>query len=422
MALNCSDVDPSLASLCECNNTVHVLEAALAAADSAAESVCASASSIDAFNLPLHIGAIFIIIVCSFIGVALPLLGKLMPRCGIPPFAIALGKTAGTGIVLSCALVHMLLPATESLTSECLPAAFSVEYAAYSYLFCLLSALVMHGTELTVASRGSALDSSTAAAATQLSDGGDAALSAIVPASTAVESPAADAAGDDDSAAMTAKRPAAPAPDAADSSLTSPPSVGVNVDAVATIKASSAPPPTCAHAHDATGSAAALQSAERLVAAISMEFAMSFHSILIGITVGLSTDAEFPALLTALCFHQFFEGVAVGARLVDAPMSSAADIAFAVIFALSAPVGMAVGTGLVGSGGIDTNSEAFTLATGVLESVCAGILLYFGFSLLLADFPADLKRFAPHSAIKRAAFFAALWLGVGLMSFIGRWL
>jgi zinc transporter 1/2/3 len=62
---------------------------------------------------------------------------------------------------------------------------------------------------------------------------------------------------------------------------------------------------------------------------------------------------------------------------------------------------------------------------GTFDAVCGGILLYIGFILLLKDFPEDTKRFCekrPDDLLRRAGLFSALWVGAGVMAFIGRYL
>lgn len=41
---------------------------------------------------------------------------------------------------------------------------------------------------------------------------------------------------------------------------------------------------------------------------IALEFGILTHSVIIGITLGVSPQADFVGLLVAICFHQFFEG------------------------------------------------------------------------------------------------------------------
>jgi solute carrier family 39 (zinc transporter), member 1/2/3 len=100
--------------------------------------------SAGAYDMPLHIAAIFIILATAFLGASLPLLNKRFFRGTVATYIITTGKCAGTGIVLSCALIHMLQPANESLTSPCVPAAFNLDYTAYAFLFALLAALTIH--------------------------------------------------------------------------------------------------------------------------------------------------------------------------------------------------------------------------------------------------------------------------------------
>ena len=84
---------------------------------------------------PLRIASIFILLACSVAGLLPSLMGKR--ASGLASRAITLCKTVGTGVVLSCALIHMLLPGVESLTSECVPASVSEDYPALAYLITL---------------------------------------------------------------------------------------------------------------------------------------------------------------------------------------------------------------------------------------------------------------------------------------------
>ena len=42
----------------------------------------------------------------------------------------------------------------------------------------------------------------------------------------------------------------------------------------------------------------------------------------LGLALGVAGDDDVDALLVALCFHQFFEGIALSSRVVDARFSS----------------------------------------------------------------------------------------------------
>lgn len=72
------------------------------------------------YSQPYHISAIFIVLVASALGTAVPLLGSHIAVFAVDPFLLVLGKCAGTGVVLACGFIHMLQPSNESLTNSCL--------------------------------------------------------------------------------------------------------------------------------------------------------------------------------------------------------------------------------------------------------------------------------------------------------------
>jgi ZIP Zinc transporter len=107
---------------------------------------------ISAYDQSLQIASIFILLVASAVGVALPLLPKYSKTLSVNPYLIVLGKCAGAGVMLACALVHMILPSNEALTSECVPSFFNSSYPAFSFFFALLAALSSHLIEFLVES------------------------------------------------------------------------------------------------------------------------------------------------------------------------------------------------------------------------------------------------------------------------------
>jgi len=267
------------------------------------------------FSLPLRIAAVFIVLAASLVGAAVPIVAK---RCAVDGLVftriLMLGKAVGTGVVIACALVHMLQPSAESLTSACLPRAFNDEYPAFAYFFCMVAVLFMHAFEHALAVRLAAQQ------AQQAQRGG----------------------------------PAQPL-----------------------LTGSGAPPFS--------------QRTERIMAALMMEVGVSVHSIFIGLTTGIADEPQLRTLIIALCFHQCFEGIALGWRLAEASFSSRAEAAFALVFAVSAPVGIAIGAAVTAGGVLNTNGVTFLLVQGILDALCAGVLLYLGFGLLLADFHRDLR-------------------------------
>ncbi len=153
-----------------------------------------------------------------------------------------------------------------------------------------------------------------------------------------------------------------------------------------------------------------------------LEFGVALHSVLIGVALGTTDSLNFVALFIALCFHQFFEAIALGAQIERLDNKSLIPaIAMIIFFALTTPVGIAIGIG-IHSGTYNPKSVVALMVNGVLDSVSAGILIYVALVNLMAGemgvhahgFFALKKRF-------KFLYFGALYLGAAAMAVIGRW-
>jgi solute carrier family 39 (zinc transporter), member 1/2/3 len=370
-------------------------------------------------DLPLRIAAVFIVFVASFAGVLTTTAGKVAERFAPSAFAIALGKTVGTGVVLACALVHMLLPADKSLTSACLPLSFhAADYGAYAYLFAMYAALGMHLVEYAIMHFGASASSSAhkSAAEARLP------VVAVAAATSASASPA---------PTPTQALTPLPGPAGAAENLFAPKptlaATGGECECAADAsRRYHANPQTAVHLADIASDRAAPPDQHSTVAALSMEFGLSVHSLFIGLAMAVAGDSNFRVLLAALTFHQFFEGVGLGARLAEASMTQLLRLALMLVFSVAAPVGISVGIALMNSPNYNPNGGDFLISQGSLDGVCAGILLFLGFQML-SDLSHDLERFCDspgvaNAALRRTAFFVALWGGAGAMASIGKFM
>jgi len=122
-------------------------------------------------------------------------------------------------------------------------------------------------------------------------------------------------------------------------------------------------------------------------------------------------------LLAALTFHQFFEGIALGACLMVAEFKLWTYSLMALGFALTTPVGIAIGLGI--SHLYNENSPAALGTQGVFDAVSAGILIYMALvDLIAVDFTSNKLK----SSIKlQAAAYAALFMGAAVMFALAIW-
>ncbi|KAJ3041074.1 high-affinity Zn(2+) transporter zrt1 [Rhizophlyctis rosea] len=125
----------------------------MAAADAAgAETLDACAANFDGeYNKPLHIGAIFIILVFSLTGTMLPIISHRLSSAKKNQLPFHLIKLFGAGVILCTSFVHMFTPATEILTSECLPQVFH-DYHAWAGAIALMGVLFTHLFQVLAAS------------------------------------------------------------------------------------------------------------------------------------------------------------------------------------------------------------------------------------------------------------------------------
>ena len=181
---------------------------------------------------------------------------------------------------------------------------------------------------------------------------------------------------------------------------------------------------TIAHEHGEHGHAHSVLLAagfKRTISAYMIEFAVTVHSVFIGLANGIDGDDQLHVLLVALVFHQMFEGIALGSRIADANLPSHwHEVLLTTVFSIAAPLGIAIGIAV--KTGLNPNGETFLLIQGTFDGVCGGILIYIGLVLLLKDFPEDMIKFCGNNNYKKAGMFGALYLGAGLMAFIGKYL
>ena len=184
---------------------------------------------------------------------------------------------------------------------------------------------------------------------------------------------------------------------------------------------------TCGHGH--AGHAHALvadgepEDEMRLtVKAFVMEFAIATHSIIIGVAFGAMGEDSLPslrALYAALSFHQFFEGIALGAAIASASRALGGwkVACFVAIFSVTTPLGIMIGILALPSDSTPTDNQEY--AQGVLNSIAAGNLIYIALVEMIAeDMSASFlsKRFS-----LKALMIGALVLGDFCMAILAIW-
>ena len=158
---------------------------------------------------------------------------------------------------------------------------------------------------------------------------------------------------------------------------------------------------------------------QQIAAFLILEFGVIFHSIIIGLNLGV-VGQEFHTLYPVIVFHQSFEGLGIGARMSAIPFKRGSWLPWILCaaYGLTTPISIAVGLGVRTT----YNPGSFTanVVSGVLDSMSAGILIYTGLVELLArDFLFNPLRTKDN---KRITFMiVCVLLGTGLMALLGKW-
>jgi len=307
------------------------------------------------YDLNLHIISVFILLVTSLLGVALPSVVKYLKWAKLN-WILRVGKFFGAGVITATGFVHIFPDAVSTLNNPCLPSFFSTQYTAAAGLFAMAAAFLVHLIEYLAIN------------------------------------------------------------------LTSKNEYGEISDTKLVIK-------ECDHHgkpmkvedkdNDHEGHThSLLLDRKRRISTYILELAISIHSIIIGIDLGVTTD-EANTLLIALTMHQFFEGLGLGYRIAEIKYESKLPAVFnSLAYAVTTPLGVCIGIAVhITSTSTTASSIIFK---GVVDSLAAGVMIYAALVTLIAE-EFTSRKFTQLSPLGRAVCFLSLYMGVGLMSVIGLW-
>ncbi|RMZ52182.1 hypothetical protein APUTEX25_001572 [Auxenochlorella protothecoides] len=330
----------------------------------------------------IHIGAVFILLAVSALGAFGPILLRVI-RSKTFRTALKIGTFFAFGTVLATGFIHMLQPANEALTSACLPASWNESYEAYAYLFAVLAILAMQAFDFAVQQYQCRMGDLAGGdpccnidRALELGQGGAVGGMAL---------------GGTGGGADSAARRALEQPLRKDSH---------------------------SHSEEDAEEDAERTSLSRVASVYLMEAGIVFHSVVIGITLGVSTGAQFKTLMIVLSFHQFFEGFAIGFTAVDARLNGLKLFVVGLIYSLTTPIGVAIGIGIRQT--YNGNDATTLLVQGIFDAVSAGILIYVALVQLITPQFTHNKWLTQQSLPVKLLSFAALYGGFAVMAVIGK--
>ncbi|KAL7318490.1 hypothetical protein PS15m_001728 [Mucor circinelloides] len=334
------------------------------------------------YNMPIRVGALFIIFGTSALGVFTPIImHRISPydKGSSRDWMLTMGKFFGTGVILATAFVHMLPEALDNFGSPCLDAGWQT-YGAFAGVFCMISSFALQLLELAAVANIERIRAKKAAENMSLD------LEKTQQSSASLETSSTDT--------------------TAGNSPIEQQQTTVCVD----------------HGHDHVHSAGLFEEEEAFkhIGTLILELGIVMHSIIIGITLANTGNDEFITLLIALVFHQFFEGVALGTRINDMNIKGWKRPALmGILFIIMTPIGCAIGIGIHSS--FNPNSSSSILASAILDSLSAGILLYNAYISLMSQEINQNAEFRQAPFLRKFVCFISMYCGAGLMALLGKW-
>ncbi|KAL1960779.1 hypothetical protein VTO42DRAFT_6609 [Malbranchea cinnamomea] len=408
-------------------------------------STCGSERVGGSYNTPVHVAALFLILILSTFACSFPIIARRFPRLPIPRRFLFLSRHFGTGVLIATAFVHLLPTAFVSLTDPCLPSFWNKGYPATAGLVAMLGVMFVVGIEMFFALRG---------AGHVHGANYDSLIDHVgLDGPNIYQQPYADA--DAERGEMGVEMDTT----GPNGHLTTPrhryqgsESSGNLMDGVNPLFSKHRRQQGRTHAHDdddddhtdsSSHSDLDLQELEpsplphppippppapppnpqkQLLQCLLLEAGILFHSVFIGMALSVATGASFAVLLVAISFHQTFEGFALGARISALipnlfPASSPKPWLMALAYGATTPLGQALGLGLHNL--YDPASTTGLLMVGFTNAFSSGLLLFAGLVELLAEDLLSEKSLETLRGRPRLEACGAVAAGAMLMAAVG---
>ncbi|KAI9367819.1 UV radiation resistance protein and autophagy-related subunit 14-domain-containing protein [Aspergillus egyptiacus] len=388
-----------------------------------------------AYNTPAHVMALFLILFLSTLACSFPILARRFPRLPIPRRFLFLSRHFGTGVLIATAFVHLLPTAFVSLTDPCLPRFWSESYKAMAGFIAMISVFAVVLVEMFFAMKGaghvhgSEYDQlmcegedttgdhqSGSLSYSRLDDRGSTDDFHLSPMSGVCSLSSATLPDELNQEGSNVKE---------DDDLEG----GENGGNEVPRSHGDQRRPACSHhrqpqsRNSHVDSKATSQNLQRqLLQCLLLEAGILFHSIFIGMAVSVATGTSFVVLLVAICFHQTFEGFALGSRIASLipdlfPSSSIKPWLMSLAYGTTTPIGQAIG--LLLHNLYDPASTTGLLMVGITNAISSGLLLFAGLVELLAEDFLSEDSYVTLRGQRRVEACLAVSAGALLMAFVG---
>ncbi|KIV97979.1 hypothetical protein PV10_01674 [Exophiala mesophila] len=414
----------------------------------------------DSYDFPLHLGAIFIVFFASTAGAGFPVISKKVKWLRIPPRLFFSCKHFGTGVLIATAFVHLVPTAFASLNDPCLPDILVEDYPAMPGVIMMFSLFCLFTIEMYLKAKvgGHSHGGPTGQAkrtthdhSTEHSHGQKSSVSTTTTALPPYDSQRSNVeynnlyrekpferfnSGHEEEPEMERDSYGSEMPPWFQVFYSQYVRQREEMQEMISVLAKStaglgAPTPSVSQAEgsikgfselddnlEAGNDIDSAQFKKMNLNITLLEAGILFHSIFVGMTISITTNG-FIALLVAIIFHQFFEGLGLGSRIAEVPYKPKAAKPWVLVcaFGLTCPIGQVIG--LVTRDTYDQSSAFALILVGFFNAFSSGLLIYAALVDLLAeDFLSEEAMELMDKPTRIHAFIFVL-LGAAAMSVVG---
>jgi zinc transporter 1/2/3 len=129
-------------------------------------------------------------------------------------------------------------------------------------------------------------------------------------------------------------------------------------------------------------------------------------------SLGAEDVTEIRALCVGFAFHQFFEGIGLGAASIESKMSLLPTFISSLLFCLTVPIGIVIGM-------FSKETELGVLVQGVADAIASGMLIYTSLVCMISeDFQTISIKERPYAAL---SMYFSLMVGTLSMAVVAIW-
>ncbi|KAK0647058.1 ZIP zinc transporter-domain-containing protein [Cercophora newfieldiana] len=358
------------------------------------------------YDVPLHVGALLIVLGVSSFACGLPMLAAKFPVLRIPANFFFAVRHFGTGVLLATAFVHLLPTAFISLADPCLSSFWTTDYPPMPGAIALVGIFFVTIIEMVFSpARQFTPRTSRRTSAIDLERKADGNV-------TVRPTGGGGLCGHADVSTFT-RQPHGPV---RRESIEPAPQEGIHGARPVSPSEASIEGATAMHILTPEQ-----QHKKNILQCMMLEVGILFHSVFIGMALSIAVGGDFVVLLIAIAFHQTFEGLALGSRIasIEWPQGSWQPWLMVLAYGCTTPIGQAIG--LATHTLYSPSSEFGLILVGTMNAVSSGLLVFASLIELLAeDFLSDHSWVVMRGKRRVFACFLVL-LGAILMSLVGAW-